>query len=101
MATASLFRVKFGGDLRYFGLLCILGLQLAVFCTGRLPRRDNASFMAAVAMAVLYVGAVALALINRLALLWALAVPAAAPATYLLLRLILGYALRKKRKKAV
>lgn len=99
VAVASLFRVKFGGELHYVGLLCLLGLQLAIFCTGQLPRRDSSSFMTAVAMALLYVGGLALALISHLSLLWALAMPLLAPVAYLLIRLILGYAL-KKRKKA-
>ncbi|MBQ3508350.1 MAG: hypothetical protein IJA91_07360, partial [Clostridia bacterium] len=69
---ASLCGVEFGGDLLYYGLLCTFGLQLAVFITDRLPRRDSTVFFATLALGLTYVGALAASLVGELIPLWSL-----------------------------
>ena len=87
--VASLTEADFGGDLVFYGLLCTLALQLAIFFTSRLPRRDSSTFLTGVALALVYVGALAASLVSRLAPLWALVLPFIGPVAYLLMRALL------------
>ena len=95
---ASLCGAEFGGDLLYFGLLCTLGLQMAVFRSGRLPRRNSTVFFATFGLALVYVGALAAALVGELTPLWTLCIPLTAPAAYLL-TLVIARAVAKKKEK--
>jgi len=81
--VAALCDVEFGGDLLYFGLLCTVGLQLVVFRTDRLPKRDSTVFLGTLALVLIYVGALAAALVGGLSPLWALVMPLVAPTAYL------------------
>lgn len=82
--------VDFGADLGYYSLLCLLGLQIAVFRFSPLPRRNRTAFFATLTLALIYVGAIAVALGAGLSLLWCLIVPLAAPAVYVALRAVLN-----------
>lgn len=85
---AALCEVNFGGDLIHYGLLCTVGLQLAIFRTAPLPHRDSTVFFATFGLALVYVGALAAALVAELSPLWTLCMPLVAPAAYLLTRAI-------------
>ncbi len=74
--VAKLIGTDFGGELTHYGLLCLLSLQLALFCTDRMSRRDPTVFFGTLAVVLLYVGALAGALGAGLALLWSLVIPA-------------------------
>ncbi len=95
---SALCGVDFGGDLLYFGLLGTFGLQLAVFLTDRLPRRDSTVFFTTLGLALAYVGGLGAALAAGLNLLWALVLPLSAPASYVILRAILTRILGQGRK---
>jgi hypothetical protein len=86
--VAALCEVEFGRELVSYGLLCTLGLQLAVFRTAPLPRRDSTVFFATFGLVLVYVGALAVALVAELSPIWTLCVPLAAPLAYLLTRWI-------------
>ena len=83
---AALCEVEFGGNLTYYGLLCVVGLQLAIFRTAKLPKRDSSVFLTTLALALIYVGSLAAALGSGLHPLWSLGMPLTAPAAYLLAR---------------
>ncbi len=85
---AALCEVDFGGDLLHFGLLCTLGIQLAAFRADKLPRRNSTVFFATFALILVYVGALAAALVGGVHLLWCLCIPLAAPLIYLLFRAV-------------
>lgn len=95
---ATLFRATFGGDLLYYGLLCTFGLQLALFLTDRLPRRNSTVFFTSLALGLAYVGALAAALVGGLTLLWALVLPLMSPAVYVILRAILSHLMSNPKK---
>jgi hypothetical protein len=86
--VAALCEVEFGRELVSYGLLCTLGLQLAVFRTAPLPRRDSTVFVATFGLVLVYVGSLAVALVAELSPIWTLCVPLAAPLAYLLTRWI-------------
>ena len=81
--------LDFGGDLTHFFTLCLIGLQLAIYRAAPLPRRDRTVFFTTLAMALIYVAALAVALGAGLGLLWSLVIPLTAPAVYLVVKLIL------------
>jgi len=54
--------VSFGGDLVYFGALCIVAIQLACFRLDKLPRKNRTAFLGTLAMVLLYIGIFAAAL---------------------------------------
>ena len=80
---------KFGGDLAYYGLLGMFALQPAVFLTGCYRRRDSAAFLTLLCLGLVFVGALAAALVSGLTLLWALVIPPAAAVFYAGLRAVL------------
>ena len=96
---AALVDVEFGGDLLYYGMLCTVGLQLAVFRTERLPKRDSTVFLTTFGLILIYVGALAAALVGDLHPLWTLALPLTAPVGYLLSRAI-AHTITVVRKRA-
>ena len=81
--------IEFGGDMAHYLFLCLAGLQLAVFRTSGLPRRDRAVFFATLGLALVWIAALAVALGAGLALLWTLAIPLASPLIYVTVKLIL------------
>lgn len=72
---AKLLLVDFGADLLYFGALSIFGMQIALFRSDRLPRRNRNVFFATLALTLLYVATLATALGAGLNLIWALLIP--------------------------
>ena len=95
---AVLCDLEFGGDLLYFGLLCTFGVQLAIFRADKLPKRDSTVFFTAFALFLVYVGALASALVGGMHLLWALCAPLVAPLVYLSVRAVALAVARKGRK---
>ena len=85
---AALCDVDFGGDLLYYGLLCTAWLQLAVFRTDKLPRRDSSVFFATLALVLICVGALAASLVGGLRPLWSICLPLVAPLGYVAARAI-------------
>jgi len=77
--------------------LCLVGLQLAIYRSSPLPRRDGTVFVTTMALLLFYVAVLAVALTAGLYPLWALAIPLASPAVYLMVFLILKRARRAKR----
>ncbi len=75
--VANVMGVPFGADLSTYGLLSLMGLQLAIFRTGlgRTERRSRAALLITLVLAFCYMGALAVALGAGLALLWALVLP--------------------------
>lgn len=99
VGVAALCDVEFGGDLIYFGLLCLFGLQIALFRLDRLPRRNSTVFFTTLGFALAYVGALAAALVAGLAPLWAIILPLTAPAVCVVVDLILRHASPSPQKK--
>lgn len=97
---AALCGVEFSGDLIYYGLLGTVGLQIALFLTDRLPKRDSTVFLAALCLVLVYVGALAASLVSGLQLLWVLVLPLAAPLMYVILWGILTRVMKHSSKKA-
>lgn len=96
-AVCRFLGVEFGGDLSHFLFLCLVGLQLAIYRSSPLPRRDGTVFVTTMALLLFYVAVLAVALTAGLYPLWALAIPLASPAVYLMVFLILKRARRAKR----
>lgn len=88
--VATLCGAEMGGDPIYYGVLGLFGLQIAIFLTDRLPKRDSTVFLTALCLLLAYVGAVAVALVKGLTPLWALAVPLIGPLVFALLQWSLG-----------
>ncbi len=90
---AVLFEAEIGGDLLYYGLLGLLALQLALFFTGHFRREgrrlDGAVFLTGLCLVLVYVGALAAALVSGLTLLWALMIPPVGALAYVALRAVL------------
>lgn len=98
---AALCDVEFGGDMAYFGLLCLFGLQIALFRLDRLPRRNSTVFFTTLGLALVYVGALAAALVAGLSPLWAIILPLTAPVSCVAVDLILRHTAHSpQRKKA-
>lgn len=77
--VAKLLHVKFGADLGYFGMLCLLGAQFAVYLTCRRPRRHRLGFFLTVGLVCLYAGALSVALAAGLSVMWCLIFPLVQP----------------------
>lgn len=95
---AALLEADFGGDLLYFGMLCTLGLQLAVFASSGLPRRNRGVFFTGLVLGLIYVAGLAASLAAGLGLLWTILLPLTAPAAYLLIRAVLIRVLPAEKK---
>lgn len=76
---AKLLNVSFGADLAYFGMLCLLGSQIALLITQKLPRRRRVGFFATVSAVCVYVGGLSVALGAQLSVLWCLLLPLVQP----------------------
>jgi hypothetical protein len=87
-----------GGDPARYLLLCLLGLQTAVYRLSPLPRRERSVFFTTLALVLTYVAALAFAVASGLGLLWTLAMPLLSPVLYLTVKLILDHATREKSK---
>lgn len=96
-AVAQLCGAEPVGDLLYYGLLCTVILQLAVFRSDRLPRRSSVVFMTVLALGLIWIGALAAALVGGLRPLWALCLPLSALVGYLPIYAI-GRAVAKKKQ---
>ena len=100
-AVCRFCEVDFGGDLSYFLFLCLVGLQLVIHRSLPHPRRDSSVFLTTMALILVYVAAVAVALIAGLHFLWALAIPLSAPLTYavgfLIVRIVKTKRARRKK----
>jgi hypothetical protein len=83
VGIAALMDGKLGGDPVYIGLLCTLALQLTLFRTAPLPRRDRGIFLATLGWGLVYVGALGASLAAGLLPAWALLLPLLSPALYL------------------
>lgn len=95
---AALCEADFGGDLLYYSLLCVFGLQTAVFLTDRLPRRDSTVFFTALAFGLAYVGALAASLVGGLVPLWSILLPLITPLSFVILRRVIPLVLKKVGK---
>jgi hypothetical protein len=98
VGIAALTGAEFGGDLIYIGLLCTLTLQLALFRTAPLPRRDRGIFLATLGWGLVFVGALGASLAAGLLPVWAFLLPPLPPALYLALRFILKRTLSRQEK---
>lgn len=97
-AVCRFCEVEFGGDLSHFLLLCLVGLQLAIYRSLPHPRRESSVFFTTMALILVYVAALAVALTAGLYPLWALAIPLSAPVTYAVGFLILKGRRAKRRR---
>ena len=86
--------VDFGGDTAHVPFLCLVGLQLVIYRSAPLPRRDRTVFLTTMVLILVCVAALAVALAAGLRLLWALAVPLASPVLYLAVRSVVKRAKR-------
>ena len=75
--------VDFGADPSHILFLCLVGLQLAIYRSSRLPRRDAAVFVTTMGLTLFYVSVLVVALLTGIRPLWALAVPPASLLIYL------------------
>ncbi len=89
--VAKLCHVSFGADLTYYGLLCLLSLQIAIFRMDHPPRRDRTALLTTLALVLLYVGALAISLGAGLGLMWSLLLPLVAPLLYVGVYWLLRY----------
>lgn len=80
-----------GGDPARFLMLCLLGLQSAVYRLSPLPRRERSVFFTMLTLVMTYVAALAVALTSGLGLLWSLALPLLSPVLYSAVKLILDH----------
>ncbi len=85
------------GDLSYYGLLCTVILQLAVFRSDRLPRRSSVVFLATLTLGMVWIGALAAALVGGLRPLWALILPLSTLVGYLPIYAV-GRTVAKRKK---
>ena len=99
MEIACLFGARVNGDPRYYGFLCIIGLQFVIFRADRLPGRDRRVFMTTLILGLLFVGCLAAALASGLSALWVIPVPLTVPRIYLGARSILDRIQRSKASK--
>lgn len=70
----------------YFAVMTLTAGQLALFLTGQPPRRSRLTFITAMLMVCIYVGALAAGLGAGLDILWCLAWPLLQPAVYFVAR---------------
>ena len=100
-AVCRFCEVDFGGDLSYLLFLCLVGLQLVIHRSLPHPRRDSSVFLTTMALILVYVAAVAVALVAGLHFLWVLAIPLSAPLTYavgfLIVRIVKTKRARRKK----
>ena len=95
---AALLDVDFGGDLLYYGLLCTVALQFAVYRASSVPRRDSHVFFTTLGFLLVYVGALAAAIVAGLHILWTLVMPLLAPLAYGVARAVLLSTSRGKKQ---
>ena len=81
-AVCRFLEVEMGGEPSHFLLLCLVGLQLAVYRSLPHPRRDSTVFLTTLSLIFIYVGAVAVSLTVGLYPLWALVIPLVTPVSY-------------------
>ncbi len=79
-----------GGDAVYVCLLGLFSLQIAVFRTEDLPRRNSPLFLATLLLVLVYAGALGVALAAGINLVAALLFPLISPAVYVPCKLILN-----------
>lgn len=91
--------VETGGEPADFLLLCLLGLQIALYRLAPLPRHNSAVFFTTLAMVLLYVAVLAASLASGLSLLWALVIPVSAPLLYVACKAILDRVAGKRATK--
>lgn len=77
--VAKLMNFSFGADLGYFGMLCLLGTQVALLVSEKLPRRRRVGFFVTVLAVCVYAGSLSIALAQQLSVLWCLLIPLAQP----------------------
>lgn len=90
-AVCRYLTLDMGGDPARFLMLCLLGLQPAVYRLSPLPRRERSVFVTLLVLILTYVAALAIALASGLGLLWSLAIPLLSPALYLVVKFILDH----------
>jgi hypothetical protein len=96
-AVCHYLTLDMGGDPARYLLLCLLGLQIAVYRLSPLPRRERSVFFTTLALVLTYVAALALALSAGLGMLWSLVLPLLSPTLYLTFKLILDHASSRGR----
>ena len=89
LGIAFLLGARIEGDLRYYGFLCMVGLEFVIFRGDHLPNRDRRIFMTTFALGLIFVGALAASLASGLGVIWAIPVPLTVPRVYLGARSIL------------
>ena len=90
-AVCHYLTLDMGGDPARFLMLCLLGLQPAVYRLSPLPRRERSVFFTMLTLVMTYVAALAVALASGLGLLWSLALPLLSPVLYSAVKLILDH----------
>ena len=86
--------------LALYGLLNLIGLQLAAFLQLNLPRKDRTVFFTTMAMIFVYIGALAVALADGLHIVWAILIPPIGPLRCVISDGVLKYLTRRKGKKS-
>ena len=77
--VAKLMNISLGADVGYFGMLCLIGSQIALLIAQKLPRRRRIGFFAAVLAVCVYMSAISVALAGGLSILWCLLIPLLQP----------------------
>jgi hypothetical protein len=95
IAVAHFCDVDFGGDLSHFLFLCLVGIQTVLYRLLPVPRRHRTVFFTTMALMLVYVAALAVALVAGIYPLWVLVLPLSAPVVYVTVRAIVK---SKKRK---
>ncbi len=83
-----------------YGLLNLVGLQLAAFLQLHPPRRDRTVFFTILSLILVYVGALAVALADGLHMAWAILIPPIAPLRCVLSDIVLKHLSRRKGKQS-
>ncbi len=95
--VAKLMSVSLGADAAYFGMLCLLGAQICLLITQKLPRRRRMGFFATVLAVCVYVGGLSVALGAQLSVLWCLLIPLIQPLSLFLALKICRKIIKAKR----
>ena len=99
-AIAVLAGVGIERHLALYGLLNLIGLQLAAFLQLNLPRKDRTVFFTTMAMIFVYIGALAVALADGLHIVWAILIPPIGPLRCVISDGVLKYLSRRRGKKS-
>lgn len=83
VGIALLLGARIGGDLRYYGFLCMVALEFVIFRVDHLPSRDRRVFLTTLVLGLIFAGGMAASLVSGLGVIWAVPVPLIVPRVYL------------------